>query len=390
MGILAKTLGLETLADVPLGDYSANVQPPSRSSAPATVDRALSLPAVFRAVQLIAGMAAQLEIGVKRHRAGHVEWIDAPTLVTQPDPWRPLDSWIERIVVGMATDGNAFLRKRRSATTDQVVQLEVLDPFQVYIDRDKQKRKVYLYGSETLKADEVQHLWGLEVPGLNRGLGPIGHCRASLSGALDIRDYASDWFRSDDVPSGVLSTDQRLDPAAVTEYKRRWLNLPELDANGQPIAGTGKTRLGPNVRILGQGLKYTPIMLKPEEAQWLEAQRFGVLDVARIFGLPADYLLAAVEGTSLTYANLEMIDAQFLRTTLFPAYLRKIEGALSAILPHGQQARFRTAELLRPDAKTRAEIDAVYIDKGVISAEEVRRREGYDGPAPAPRKDPVA
>jgi HK97 family phage portal protein len=373
VGILAKTLGLETLADVPLGDYSADVQPPSRSSAPATVDRALSLPAVFRAVQLIAGMAAQLEVGVMRRGT----WIDPPTLVTQPDPWRPLDSWIERIVVGMATDGNAFLRKHRGST-DQVVQLEVLDPFKVYVDRDKNKRKVYLYGSETLKADDVQHLWGLEVPGLNRGLGPIGHCRASLSGALDIRDYASDWFRSDDVPSGVLSTDQRLDGPAVAEYKRRWLNLPELDANGQPIDGTGKTRLGPNVRVLGQGLKYTPIMLKPEEAQWLEAQRFGVLDVARIFGLPADYLLAAVEGTSLTYANLEMIDAQFLRTTLFPAYLRKIEGALSAILPHGQRARFRTADLLRPDAKTRAEIDSIYLDKKVITPAEVRRREGMD------------
>ena len=388
MGIIARTFGLETLADVPLGNYSANVQPSgTRGSGAASVDRALSLPAVFRAVQLTAGMAAQLDIGVQRRG----DWIETPSLVRNPDPWRPLDSWVERIVVGLATDGNAFLRKVRGAT-DAVISLEVLDPFQVYIDRDRRGRKVYLYGQETLTGEQVQHLWGLEVPGLRRGLGPIGHCRASLSGALDVRDYASDWFRSDDVPSGVLSTDQRLDPAAVTEYKRRWLNLPELDAAGRPVEGSGKDRLGPNVRVLGQGLKYTPIMLKPEEAQWLEAQRFGVLDVARIFGLPADYLLAAVEGTSLTYANLEMIDAQFLRTTLFPAYLRKIEGAITAILPHGQRARFQTADLLRPDAKTRAEIDAIYIDKGVVGPEEVRRREGYTGPAPAvpTRKDQPA
>lgn len=385
LGILAKSLGLEALADVPLGDYSANVQPPARSDTPFTVERSMTLPAVFRAIQLTAGMAAQLEIGVKRRG----DWIDTPSLVQKPDPWRELDSWIERIVVGLATDGNAFLRKRRN-TSGQVVSLEVLNPFLTYVDRDRQKRKVYLYGSETLKADEVQHLWGLEFPGLTRSLGPIGHCRASLSGALDIRDYASDWFRSDDVPSGVLTTDQRLDSKSVAEHKRRWLNLPELDENGKPVEGTGKDRLGPNVRVLGQGLKYTPIMLKPSDAQWLEAQKFGVLDVARMFGQPADYLLAAVEGTSLTYANLEMIDAQFLRTTLFPVYLRKIEGALTSILPHGQRARFRTQELLRPDAKTRAEIDGVYIDKGVYDGEYVRRREGIEGPAPAPRKEAAA
>lgn len=378
MGILAKSLGLQTLADVPLGDYSANVQPSSRSSAPATVDRALTLPSVFRSVQLTAGMAAQLEIGVRRRGS----WIDAPSLVAQPDPWRPLDSWIERTVVGMATDGNAFWRKRFDANRERVVALEVLDPFAVFVTKDKRGRKVYLYGDETLQGDEVVHLWGLELAGLNRGLGPIGHCRLSLSGYLDMRDYAADWFRSDDVPSGVLSTDQRLDRTSALEYKRMWIDPPEYDpATGEQVGG--KTRLGPNVRILGSGLKYSPIMLKPADVQWLEAQSFGVLDVARMFGLPADYLLAAVEGSSLTYANLEMIDAQFLRTTLFPVYLRKIEGALSAVLPHGQTAKFRTDALLRPDAKTRAEIDQIYLDSGVVDPAEVRDREGWDGPPPA-------
>lgn len=385
VGILAKSLGLETLADVPLGDYSANVQPPlRRGGAAASVDRALTLPAVYRSIVITAGMAAQLEVGVQRQAT----WIETPGLIQQPDPWRPLDSWIERIVVGLATDGNGFLRKLRGRSDDRIVSAEVLNPFQTYIDRDKRGRKVYLYGQETLKAEDVIHLWGLEVPGLNRGLGPIGHCRASLTGALDVRDYAADWFRNDDVPSGVLSTDQRLDPASIEQYRKVWRNEPEYDADGKQVGG--KRDLGPQVRVLGHGLKYAPIMLKPDEAQWLEAQSFSVLDVARMFGLPADYLLAAVEGTSLTYANLEMIDAQFLRTTLFPLYLRKIEAALTQLLPRGQRARFKTAELLRPDAKTRAEIDGVYIDKGVYDGEYVRRREGIEGPAPAPRKEPAA
>lgn len=385
MGILAKSLGLEAvvLADAPLGDYSADVTPPSaalRASTTATVDRAMTLPSVFRAVQLTAGMAAQLRIGVQRWG----EWIETPTLVRQPDPWRPLDSWIERVVVGLATDGNAFLRKVLDPTSGRLAALEVLNPFKVHVYRDKGRKAYRYYGDpdgkeRRYRADEIVHLWGLEVPGLTRGLGPIGHCRLSLQGAIDIRDYAADWFRSDDVPSGVLSTDQRIDGDTAKAYKAAWLNEDE-----------DPKRLGPSVRVLGSGLKYAPIMLKPADAQWLEAQAFGVLDVARLFGMPGDYLLAAVEGSSLTYANLEMIDAQYLRTTLFPVYLRKIEAALSSVLPHGQAARFDTSELLRPDAKTRAEIDRTYVEIGVVGPDEIRRREGWTGPAPTPRKETPA
>lgn len=381
VGIIRKSLGLETLADAPLGDYSANVQPPARTgSTTATVDRAMTLPAVYRSIMLTAGMASQLQIGVQRWGT----WIDTPSLIRQPDPWRPLDSWIERLVVGLATDGNGVLRIARGGG-GQVAALQVLNPFKCYFYRGKRNEKRLRYSGDPdgktrdYGPDEFVHLWGLEVPGLTRGLGPIGHCRATLSGALDVRDYAADWFRSDDVPSGVLTTDQRLDDTSAKAYKAAWLNEAE-----------DPKRLGPSVRVLGQGLKYEPIMLRPADAQWLEAQAFSVLDVARMFGLPGDYLLAAVEGSSLTYANLEMIDAQFLRTTLFPAYLRKIEGALSSVLPHGQTARFDTADLLRPDAKTRAEIDRIYLETNVIGPAEIRSREGWAGPAPTPRKEQPA
>lgn len=381
MGVILRALGLETLADQPLGDYSADVTPLARSASPlVSVDRALSLPAVFRAVQITAGMAAQLPL--QAWRSGQqLTGRDEPSLVRQPDPWRPLSSWIERAVVDLATDGNAFLRKHRGPDGG-IVALEVLDPRRVAVLRDSRTAvKRYEYAdlngkTRKLAADDVEHVWGLEVPGLDRGLGPIQACRVALSGVIDVRDYAGNWFRENDVPTGVLTTDQKIDADTAKAYKAKWI-APDTDENGN------LTRLGPSVRVLGQGLSYTPIFLKPEDAQWLEAQNMGVLDVARMFGLPADYLLAAVDGNSLTYSNLEMIDAQFLRTTLFPVYLRKLEAALTNVLPRGQAARFDTAPLLRPDAKTRAEIDALYITQGVYDGDHVRRREGIPGRAPA-------
>lgn len=381
MGFLLDAFGVKTLN---AGDFAANVTPPSRATSPAlTVDRALTLPAVFRSIQLLAGIGSQLTIDAWR---GDDLVNPAPSLVTNPDPWRSLPSFLSRCIVNAATDGNNFLLKHRGPLGN-VVAIEALNPFNVTIRRDaRTHQKSYdVVGTagkvRNYAADEIEHVWALEVPGHDRGLAPIGACRAALSGALTVREYADGWFENPDVPSGVLSSDQRLDAETAKFYKGMWIN--PTDENGDPY------RAGPSVRVLGQGLAYAPTMLKPEEAQWLQAQNFGILDVARMFGVPADYLLAAVEGNSLTYSNLEMIDAQCLRTTLFPLYLTPIEAAISNILPRGQVARFRTEKLLRPDAKTRAEIAKVYIDAGVLDPAEVRAAEGWTGPPPKKKPAPA-
>lgn len=378
MGKFRQILGLQPtlLSQEPLGDYSADVAPSSRDVAGVTVDRALGLPAVFRSIQITAGMAAQLTIDSYR---GDKRLDPVPALVGQPDPWRPLSSWIERFVISLATEGNTFLRKHRYPD-GTISSLEVLNPHLVTITRTKNGVKAYRYVQDgkvvNLTSDDVEHVWFMELPGRTRGLSPIAACRVALGGILDVRDYADGWFGATDVPSGILSTDQPLDSEQAKEYKRRWLN-PWADDDPDK-------RTGPTVRVLGKGLTYQAIPLNPEDAQWIESQKLGVLDIARIFGMPADYLMAAVEGSSLTYQNLEAVHAQYLRLTLFPMYLRKIEAALTSVLPRSQVARVNTSALLRPDAKTRADIDAIYLANDVISADEIRTREGWDGPAPTP------
>lgn len=360
LDIIRKSFGLSADDPGPVGDYSARVMPPPR---PGDINtrQALTLPAVYRAVQLVSGIAAQLPIDAWRGSTV----IDTPPILTQPDPWRDLGSWVERVVVCLATEGNAFLHVVRDAS-NAAVALIALDPWRVTIWRDKNGAKMYNYAdpvtskSVTYTSPEIVHLWAMEVPGLTRALGPIGHARASVSGAVDVRDFATNWFRSGDTPTGVLTTDKVLDPESAKFYKDQWRDSAY------------------EVKVLGQGLTYAPIFIKPEDAQWIEAQQFGVADIARLFGVPAAYLLAAVEGSNFTYANLQQVDAQFLRTTLFPVYLRKIEGALTGVLPRGQRARFNAADLLRPDAQTRATIDQTYVQLGVYDAAYVARREGID------------
>lgn len=301
-----------------------------------------------------------------------------PVLVTHPDPWRTADSWVERFAINLATDGNNFTWLQRAGS--DVVALTILNPFSVSItwrkDGNGRRAKRYVFphpatGKRVEVGDaDMIHTWALEVPGLDRGLGPIGHTKAALTGAIDLREYADRWFREEAV-DGVLTSDQPIDTATAKQARRTWYE------------GNADDPAGPKLRVMGKGLKYDPIMLRPEEAQWLEAQNFGILDVSRIFGVPPEYLAAAVEGTAMTYSNLVMIDTQFLRTTLFPVYLRKIQNAVSQALPRGQRAEFRTDELLKPDAQTRATIDQAYVTMGVYDAAYIQRRDRITTTTPA-------
>lgn len=383
MGWIRKTFGLEALSETPgepEGDYSANVTPPARSGHSLTLNDALGLPAVFRSIQIIAGLGSQLLLESWR---GTERVTPTPKLLEQPDPWRSLSSFLERCLIDLATDGNAFLLKSYGPDR-QVAAVQALDPFQTrvrrhprtgakeYVTYDPATRRTHTY-----TADRIEHVWALEVPGHDRGLAPIAANRLALAGQLDTRDYAGEWFGTTDVPSGVLSSDQQLDPASVAMYRRVWHNPGAYDDDDT----TNLVRRGPSVRVLGKGLTYTPIMLKPEDAQWIESRKFGLLEVALMWGMPANYLHASIEGSSLTYQSLEMIDTQFLKLTLYPAYLRKLEAAFTNLLPRGQTSRFDPSAFLRPDAKTRAEVDKTYIDAGVYDAAYVRTRDRIELPA---------
>jgi HK97 family phage portal protein len=366
---------IEGEATTPEGTYGADVSPPSRTRGETlSLQRAMGLPAVFRSVQLIAGMCAQLTLESWRGQ----ELVDPqPVMVTHPDPWRTADSWVERFAINLATDGNNFTWKQRVG--DSLTALTILNPFTVNvlwktINGRRVKRYAFPHPvtgkRHEVGESEIIHTWALEVPGLDRGLGPIGHTKAALTGVIDLREYADRWFR-DEATDGVLTSEQPIDQAAAKQAKKLW------------YAHDPEDPYGPRLRVMGKGLKYDPIMLRPEEAQWLEAQNFGVLDISRIFGVPPEYLAAAVDGTAMTYSNLVMIDTQFLRTTLFPVYLRKIQNAVTQALPRGQRAEFRTSDLLQPDASTRSTIDKAYVDMGVYDAAYIRRRDRITGSAPA-------
>jgi HK97 family phage portal protein len=311
---------------------------------------------VYRAIQIHAISAKQLSIETTRY--GRV--VDDHPLTRKPDPGSSRSSWIEQLVVSMASTGNGYAEIIRDAF-GQAIALPVLNPLQVRIHANSAGTVThYVYRGRELQPRDVMHVTLLRVPGSAYGLGPVQAAQPDLRGAISTRDYAAAWLDDSGVPTGVLKTEQNITPAVATDAKTRW-NTDAGQKNG--------------VVVLGNGLDYRPIFLSPKDVQFIESQQFSVVQIARLFGVPASLMLAAVEGNSQSYANVEQDWLAYVRFTLM-GYLTEIEDALADLLPGARRARFNVEALLRADTTTRYQSFKTAIEAGFMTVAEVREIEG--------------
>lgn len=114
----------------------------------------------------------------------------------------------------------------------------------------------------------------------------------------------------------------------------------------------------------------------PAEQLMIAGRNTAALNVARIMGLSAWAVDAAVEGSSLTYSSVPARSRELVEYGLQP-YMDAITARLSMddLLPNGQWCRFDTSQLLRESFSERMNGYKAAQDAQVYTAEECRRLE---------------
>lgn len=364
MGIIRRLLGRtgpRARAGMALG-----ITPPPRTDAS---DDPLTLSTVFRGVQVLQTAIAGLPVVEMR---GGVRLPETSPFVTRPDPLRSRRDWISDIVASLCLDGNAFIRIDRYDGTP--IAYTVLPPQHVTItDTGSDPARpslTYDYLGRRYASGDIIHLKYLNVPGRLRGLGPISAAREEIASAQQARDYKDRFYSDSSNIKGYLQAETRITPDVAAEAKERW-------------KATGDAA---DVKVLGSGLKYVPLDLKPADLQFLETQKFDTTQIARLLGIPASIMLAAVDGSNLTYSNIEQSWIEFADYTL-AAYTGEIEEVFDAMLPRGRTARFDWDSSRRSDTSDRYQAYATAISSGWLTTDEVRALEGL---APAHAGAPTA
>jgi HK97 family phage portal protein len=330
---------------------------PSREAVGVTPTTALSLVAVSRATSVLETSIMQIPVNVYRGNTQLTTplWLETPDIENQISQ----AEWLGTTLMHMAVYGNAFWHITRGQRG--IVNITNLHPTDVTVAVDGDGKIYYTYKSKYYSARDVKHLklWHHPNPTYLLGEGPIQRHRSVLRSALDLHNYADNWFRTAAVPTGTLTTSE-------------FLSADVAKQNKDAFVASQQER---SVSVLSSGLKYDSIALNPEEAQFLENQKYITRQIAMMFGVPSMYLGMGIEGQGMTYINGNEDRSKLFEDGL-QQYVVRIQQAITDLLPRGQYAEFNLTEFLRPNVKTRYESYAIGLTNNFLTVPEVREMEG--------------
>ena len=342
---------------------------------------ALSVTAVYSCVRILSEAIAGLPLHTYKCRSngGKEKAIDHPLyfiLHDEPNPEMTSFVFRETMMSHLLLWGNAYAQILRNGKGD-VIALYPLAPNRMTVDRASNGRIYYTYstsdddnpklkskGQVYLKAEDVLHIPGLGFDGLV-GYSPIAMARNAIGMAMACEEYGAKFFANGASPSGVLEHPSTIkNPDKLGES---WNSLFKGSSNSHQIA------------VLEEGLKYQPISISPNEAQFLETRKFQINEIARIFRIPP-HMIGDLEKSS--FSNIEQQSLEFVKYTLDPWVTRWEQSICRRLFKDSEKAeyfvKFNVDGLLRGDYQSRMNGYATGRQNGWLSANDIRELENMN------------
>lgn len=353
----------------------------SSSAGKAVTERsAMQMTAVYACVRILSEAIAGLPLHVYRYKddGGKEKAFDHPLyLLLHDEPNPEMSSFVfrETLMTHLLLWGNAYAQIIRNGK-GEVVSLYPLMPNKMSVNRDTDGRLYYEYTRSSdeahtmkgttvrLSPSDVLHIPGLGFDGLV-GYSPIAMAKNAIGLAIATEEYGSKFFANGAAPGGVLEHPGTLkDPDKIRESWNKTFG---------GTANSGK------VAVLEEGMKYSPISISPEQAQFLETRKFQINEIARIFRVPP-HMVGDLEKSS--FSNIEQQSLEFVKYTLDPWVVRWEQSIQRTLLTYDEKktyfVKFNVEGLLRGDYASRMNGYATARQNGWMSANDIRELENLD------------
>ena len=331
---------------------------------------AMSLPAVLRAAETLSGVFAMTPIKYyRRTPSGPVPAEDSPLYRLFHD--RPNDVQspflFKEVALGDMLFAGRFAPFVHRDERFQPHMLSRLDPYRIRLatswsEADGQE----VFYDAALPDGSQRRLTRAEcwyVPGFSRdgltGFDRIALMQTALDGARATSNFASRYWSNMARPDVALVIPGKADRDAKRKMRDDWQALYGNANYGAPA-------------VVDQGVTVQELKGANRDAQFIEARQFGVLEVARAFGVPPHLLF---ELSRATFSNIEQQSLEFIIYCMGPHYARFQEAATFYFAEPGHYFEFVPEALLKGDIKSRYEAYGVAIDKGIMNPNTVRRKE---------------
>ena len=269
----------------------------------------------------------------------------------EPNPEMSSFVFRETLMTHLLLWGNAYAQIIRNGK-GEVIALYPLMPNRMVVDRDTKGRLYYQYTTSTedaptmkgvtvnLPPSDVLHIPGLGFDGLVGLQSPLPWPRTPSAWRLPARS------------TGPSSSPMARPPAVC------W-NTPAPSKDPQRVRESWQSTFGGSansnkIAVLEEGMKYTPIGISPEQAQFLETRKFQVNEIARIFRVPP-HMVGDLEKSS--FSNIEQQSLEFVKYTLDPWVIRWEQTIHRSLLLPDEKSqyfvKFNLEGLLRGDYQSR-------------------------------------
>ena len=340
---------------------------------------AMQMTAVYSCVRILSEAVASLPLHLYRYTdEGTEKAVDHPLyflLHDEPNPEMTSFVFRETLMTHLLLWGNAYAQIIRNGK-GEIIALYPLMPDRMNVDRDEHGRLYYEYSVSAddapinknstvrLTPSDVLHIPGLGFDGLV-GYSPIAMAKNAIGMAIACEEYGAKFFANGAAPSGVLEH-----PGVIKDPQRvrdSWISQFGGSSNSNKIA------------VLEEGLKYTPISISPEQAQFLETRKFQINEIARIFRVPP-HMVGDLEKSS--FSNIEQQSLEFVKYTLDPWVSRWEQSIVRTLLTDEEKknyyVKFNLDGLLRGDYQSRMNGYAIGRQNGWMSANDIRELENLD------------
>jgi len=340
---------------------------------------AMQMTAVYSCVRILSEAVAGLPLHLYQYTedGGKEKAVNHPLyriLHDEPNPEMSSFVFRETLMTHLLLWGNAYAQIIRNGK-GEVIALYPLMPNKMTVDRDEKGQLYYSYqrsndealknsGTVLLRPSDVLHIPGLGFDGLV-GYSPIAMAKNAIGLAIATEEYGAKFFANGAAPSGVLEHPGTIkDPTKVREA---WMSQFGGSSNSGKVA------------VLEEGMKYTPISISPEQAQFLETRKFQINEIARIFRVPP-HMVGDLEKSS--FSNIEQQSLEFVKYTLDPWVIRWEQSIMRTLLTDEEKkklyVKFNVEGLLRGDYASRMNGYAVARQNGWMSANDIRELENLD------------
>lgn len=212
----------------------------------------------------------------------------------------------------------------------------------------------------TFFAEEIVHYKLFTSNGL-WGRDPITMAKENIGLGLATEKFGAKFFKKGGNIKAAIETEGHMDDTEFAAWKARWEKYYSGDSGDHETP------------ILEYGMKYKPLGIAPDAAQFLETRQFSIQDIARWFNLPP-HMLGDLSRS--TFSNMEQQDISFVKYN-FRALIRRQEIELEEKLLLPQERgkyfiRYNLDGLLRGDLATVTAHIKEMVLSGVINPDEGR------------------